>query len=123
MLLCVGSFIYVVDIKFSYKKYWGVIANPTEFRDPFGLFSTWADSWRLPTTTFNCSGGFYPIYVIPASIYPGELDFQVWVGGLRTTDFTIEQKTLTNDSGDTSEYMVCTLGHIQTGVLSIMFDN
>ena len=52
-----------------------------------------------------------------------ELDFQVWVGGLRTTDFTIEQKTLTNDSGDTSEYMVCTLGHIQTGVLNIMFDN
>ena len=118
-----ATYIDFVDIKFSYKKYWGVIANPTEFRDPFGLFSTWADSWRLPTTTFNCSGGFYPIYVIPASIYPGELDFQVWVGGLRTTDFTIEQKTLTNDSGDTSEYMVCTLGHIQTGVLSIMFDN
>ncbi len=118
-----ATYVDFVDIKFSYKKYWGVISDPAEFNDPYGLFSTWADSWRLPTTTFNCSGGFYPVYVIPLSLYPGELDFQLWVGGLRSTDFTITQKTLTNASGNTSEYLVCSLGHIQTGVLNIMFDN
>lgn len=118
-----ATYVDFVDIKFSYKKYWGVISDPAEFNDPYGLFSTWANSWKLPTTTFNCSGGFYPVYVIPLSLYPGELDFQLWVGGLRSTDFTITQKTLTNASGNTSEYLVCSLGHIQTGVLNIMFDN
>ena len=119
-----GAFsVAFVDIKFSYKKYWGVISDPASFEDIFGLHSDWADTWRLDPTTFNCSGGYYPVYIIPAFLYPGELDFQVWVGGLRTSDFNITQKRLINSSGNEGEYIMCSLGHIQTGVLTIGINN
>lgn len=118
-----ATYVDFVDITFKLKKYWGVISDPAQEIDVYGLLSDWADSWRLPSTTFNCSGGYYPIYIIPESIYPGELDFQLWVGGLRSSDFTITRRTLTNASGSQDSYMVCVLGHIQSGVLNIKFDN
>lgn len=118
-----ATYVDFVKIKFSLKKYWGVVADPAGFDDVYGLHSDWADDWRLPPTIFNCTGGYYPIYVIPLSIYPGELDFQMWVGGLRSTDFIISQRTLVNASGHEDTYMVCILNHIQTGVLNIEFNN
>ena len=118
-----ASYVGSVNIRFKLKKYWGVISEPNQAIDVYGLFSTWADSWKLSGTTFNCSGGFYPVYIIPATLYPGELDFQVWVGGLRSTDFTITRRTLTNVSGHKDEYVVCVLNRIQTGMLNIKFDN
>ena len=118
-----ASYVAFVDIRFSLKKYWGVIDDPSGLSDLTGLNYDWANSWRLPTTVFNCSGGYYPVYIIPSSLYPGELDFQMWVGGLRSTDFNISRKSLTNSRGNTSEYLVCTTGRIQTGILNIKFDN
>ena len=108
---------------FKDKKYWGVIADPAEFIDVYGLFSTWADEWTMTETMFDCSGGYYPVYVIPRSIWPGIDEFSLWVGGFRSSDFTHVTKSLLNEAEKPVDYEVITLNRKQTGILTIRFGN
>lgn len=117
-----SSYSSTVHFEFKQKKYWGVISNPSTFDDVLGLHSSWADSWEMDTTVFNCTGGYYPAYIIPRSLWPGEETFKVWVGGFQTTDYTYTIREIENMSGYESEYVIITLGHIQTGILNIKFD-
>lgn len=105
---------------FKYKKYWGTSASATLTNANILALTgnTWADSRAMNATNFDCTGGKYPYYVIPASIYTG---LEVWVGGLKNTDIVVSDITLTNASGASAAYKVIRLANMQTGVLSIQF--
>ena len=110
----------VYNVFFKYKKYWGTSAN-TSLTNAQVLAlagSTWADNRLMESTKFDCTGGKYPYYVIPANVYNG---LQVWVGGLKNTDITVTDMTVTNASGSSQAYKVIRLTNIQTGVLYIEF--
>lgn len=110
----------VYYVFFKNKKYWGTYAN-TSLTNAQVLAlegSTWADNRLMESTNFDCTGGKYPYYVIPANVYNG---LQVWVGGLKNTDITVTDMTVTNASGSSQAYKVIRLTNIQTGVLSIEF--
>lgn len=110
----------VYCVFFKNKKYWGTSAN-TSLTNAQVLAlegSTWADNRLMESTNFDCTGGKYPYYVIPANVYNG---LQVWVGGLKNTDITVTDMTVTNASGSSQAYKVIRLTNIQTGVLSIEF--
>lgn len=105
---------------FKYKKYWGTSASATLTNANILALTgnTWANSRAMNATNFDCTGGKYPYYVIPASIYTG---LEVWVGGLKNTDIVVSDITLTNASGASAAYKVIRLANKQTGVLSIQF--
>lgn len=105
---------------FEYKKYWGTSASATLTNANILALTgnTWANSRAMNATNFDCTGGKYPYYVIPASIYTG---LEVWVGGLKNTDIVVSDITLTNASGASAAYKVIRLANKQTGVLSIQF--
>lgn len=110
----------VYYVFFKNKKYWDTSAN-TSLTNAQVLAlegSTWADNRLMESTNFDCTGGKYPYYVIPANVYNG---LQVWVGGLKNTDITVTDMTVTNASGSSQAYKVIRLTNIQTGVLSIEF--
>lgn len=109
-----------ISYAFKYKKYWGVSNKATLTNaDILALAgSTWADSRAMNATNFDCTGGKYPYYVIPTSIYTG---LEVWVGGLKNTDLVTSTMTVTNASGGSTSYTIVRLANIQTGVLSIQF--
>lgn len=105
---------------FKYKKYWGVSDKATLTNaDVLAMAgSTWADSRTMGATRFDCTGGKYPYYIIPASLYTG---LEMWVGGLKNTDLVVTDMQVTNASGATSAYKVIRLNNKQTGVLSVEF--
>lgn len=105
---------------FKYKKYYGTSSNATLTNAQILALggSTWAYSRSMGATNFDCTGGKYPYYVIPADIYTG---LEVWVGGLKNSDITVTDITLTNASGSSKAYKVVRLTNIQTGILSIQF--
>ena len=109
-----------VRYAFKYKKYWGTSASTTLTNANILALAgrTWADSRTMNATNFDCTGGKYPYYVIPESIYDG---LEVWVGGLKNTDIVVTDMVLVNASGAQELYKVIRLANKQTGVLSIQF--
>ena len=105
---------------FKYKKYYGTSSNATLTNAQILALGgdAWADGRAMKATIFDCTGGKYPYYVIPSDIYTG---LEVWVGGLKNSDITVTDITLTNDEGASKAYKVVRLTNIQTGVLSIQF--
>lgn len=112
-----------INFRFYKRKYWGV-SNRTSLRseDIAELNSGLATSWTMGATAFNCSGGKYPYYLIPSSLYNPNT-FRVWIGGLRNTDLEITTTTITNSYGITSEYTVIRLGSLQHGTPVISFNS
>ncbi len=101
---------------FRLKKYWGVSASARLADDEIvRLPSDWATRPQA-STRFDCTGGKYPYYILPASL---AADIEFWVGGLRNTDWQSETRPLTNASGHTEPYVIYRLNRIQTGVLNI----
>lgn len=105
---------------FQLKKYWGVVSDPLVTPSLSSLSSEWATSWTKSATTFDCTGGKYPMYIIPANLYSAS-EFQIWIGGLRNTAFDTRRETLSNSYGSRDEYVIIYLNVRQTGVLSIEF--
>lgn len=105
---------------FKYKKYWGVSSSSSLTSEQIIALgsSTWADTGLMGATTFSCSGGKYPYYVLPNEVASG---IEFWVGGLKNTDVVSESIMLTNASGARHTYMIYRLANIQTGTLSIEF--
>lgn len=108
-----------VNYTFKYKKYWGTStsASLTSSQVIALAGSTWADSKAMGATTFDCTGGKYVYYVIPEGL--GIPEF--WVGGLKNTDISVGNITVTNASGGSARYLIMRLANIQTGVLSVEF--
>ena len=106
---------------FRLRKYYGVSAKETlDNSDILSFSSSWATGWTMSATTFDCTGGKYPYYVIPSEYYNAST-FKCWVGGLRNTDLVVTTQNVTNTSGYTASYAVIRLGTLQTGQLSIRF--
>ena len=97
---------------FSLKKYYGVSAKTTlTSEDVLALGkSDWA-SKTMSAKTFDCSGGKYPYYCIPASL--GTPEF--WVGGLKNSNVTSIPLSVTNASGYTETYNIFRLTDMQYG--------
>lgn len=103
---------------FKYKKYWGVSTKATlENADILAFNSAFSDGKAMSATSFDCTGGKYPYYILPAEQYPG-LVVEI---GLPTTDLVVTDFELTNASGGKHAYKVVRLGELQYGVLSITF--
>lgn len=109
----------VYNVFFKYKKYWGTSTSTSLTSSQVIALagSTWADSKAMGATTFDCTGGKYVYYVIPDSL--GTPEF--WVGGLKNTDISVGNITVTNASGGSARYLIMRLANIQTGVLSVEF--
>lgn len=103
-------------MKFRLKKYYGVsVHEALTDEEILALTSSWAER-PLKTTVFDCSGGKYPYYILPAFMIS---DIQFWIGGLRNSDWVEEVRTVTNVYGYTESYTIFRLNSIQTGVLNI----
>lgn len=97
-------------------KYYGVsVHEALTDEEILALTSSWAER-PLKVTVFDCSGGKYPYYILPASMIS---DIQFWIGGLRNSDWVEEVRTVTNVYGYTESYTIFRLNSIQTGVLNI----
>ena len=105
-----------ISVKFRLKKYYGVsVHEALTDEEILALTSSWAER-PLKTTVFDCSGGKYPYYILPASMIS---DIQFWIGGLRNSDWVKEVRTVTNVYGYTESYTIFRLNSIQTDVLNI----
>lgn len=107
-----------LTISYKLKKYWGVSSSPSPNASEITgntFASTWAGSWTMNTTIFDCSGGKYPYYVIPASDYNAS-NFTMWVNGLVNSDLLIEDITINQTT-----YKRIRTNIIQTGQLRIEF--
>ena len=103
---------------FYYKKYWGVSSKTSLTNaDILAFSSTWATGKSMSQVTFNCTGGKYPYYVVPAE-YAGA---EWWIGGLKNTNIVSTTLNLTNASGAKHDYIIYRLANLQTGSLSIEF--
>lgn len=104
------------SVEFRLKKYYGVSAHETLTNEEIlGLSNLWAGRTQA-STVFDCTGGKYPFYILPASMAS---DIQFWIGGLRNSDWIEEIRKITNAYGYTESYIIFRLNSIQTGVLNI----
>ena len=81
----------VQNYSFLYRRFW-LVSNKSSLESKDITTSTSSDlsnSYTKSATTFNCSGGKYPYFVLPTVIVdkPGRAP-QFWVGGLENTDIT-----------------------------------
>jgi len=107
---------------FCFKKYWGVSSKTTLTNSDILSFSSdFASSWTMGATTFNCSGGKYPYYIIPSSLYDPST-FKMWIGGLRNTDIIVTTQEVVTELNRT-QYTVIRLGTLQNGSPAISFSN
>lgn len=105
-----------VSVQFRLRKYYGVSANEVLTNDEIlALPSVWAQRVQEPTR-FDCTGGKYPYYILPAGMISG---IQFLVGGLKNSDWNAEALNVTNAYGHTESYTIFRLNNIQTGVLNI----
>lgn len=104
-------------LSFLNRKYYGVLQkNELENADVLSLANKPLSSDRkLSETEFDCTGGKYPWFCIPASF--GTPSFKV--GGLPNSDFVSQQLSVTNASGYTEDYVLWRTATIQTGKLLI----
>lgn len=104
------------SVEFRLKKYYGVSAHETlTDEEVLALNASWAVRVQN-STVFDCTGGKYPYYILPASMASG---IQFWIGGVRNSDWTAEVRDITNTYGHTESYTIFRLNSIQTGVLNI----
>lgn len=109
-----------VDFNFCYKKYYGTSPKSVlTASDIISLNSNFItnNSYTMASTIFDCTGGRYPYYIIPKSIYKTSLE--VWIGGLKNSDTITENITVRTLTGLEIEYVTIRLKNIQTGKLSI----
>lgn len=114
------SITQTVNYNFLYQRYYGSSSKPSlETSDILSLSnkSFTNNSYKLPPTKFDCTGGKYPYYVIPKVLFDSNIEF--WVGGLKNTDIITEDVIVRTDTGLEIVYTTIRLSNIQTGILSI----
>ena len=111
-----------VNFNFYYRKFFGTSNKPTlQTSDIIGKINftdQFLTSHKLNSTQFDCTGGKYPYYIIPKTIYDSS-NLEVWVGGLRNTDLIIETIDLQISTGLILQYVTIRLRNIQNGKLTI----
>lgn len=110
----------VIHMLSTYVKYYGVLLSPeiTE-NDVERLTVVNSDTnASLSERLFDCTGGRYPYYLIPSSLYRQVSDtLKMYVGGWMNTDY-VTQSVMINGE----EYTVIRHGYLQTGKLYIKFE-
>lgn len=100
------------SLAFRYKRYWGVSTKDTLENADILALSKELTTGRTQSRTFNCSGGKYFYFVIPAEFCSG-ISFKV--GGLAFSDMDVKDIALTNESGATVACKVYRSKNLQTG--------
>lgn len=129
-----------IDYKFVNKKTWGYITtSPLEIKienienflngnDGKIIGSELSLTRELSLTVLDCSdnkvGGVYPIYIVPASIYNSEDDYniRVLVGNMEVSTYEISSNPYYINNGITG-YMALIFSVKQNGVLNIEIKN
>lgn len=111
---------------YDWTRYFGVYRNQTinSINDLIvrDMVSGWGNTEEVISFegSVNCliggSDPSYPYYIIPVSAFVGRT-LNVYVGGLRTTDYEIQ-----NLSIDGVSYKAIRTGYIQTGVLQMKYE-
>ncbi len=107
--------------QYTWSKYFGiysgsVLGNINNLLPSTPVSQGWGTGNMVFEGTANCSGGKYPYYVIPTSIYNPN-SFKMYVGGFRTTDFVVGSLNI----GGT-DYTTIRTGYIQSGILQIRYE-
>lgn len=107
---------FSVSIRFYRQRYYGVLATNTGITaaDIKTLSKELATSAGLAEKTFNCSGGKYPVIVLPADA-GNTVDMNVTVNGLVNTDFSKVSQSLVLDGTTAANYIVIASNGIQYG--------
>lgn len=106
---------------YTWTKYFGTyngttLSSITDLAPSTPASQGWGTGTAEFEGTLDCSGGKYPYYVIPTSIY-NPSTFKMYVGGFRTTDF----RTGTLNIGGT-DYTTIRTGYIQSGILQLRYE-
>ncbi len=106
--------------RFLYRKWWGVSDKESlTSEDVLGLSGSQLATGRgLSATAFDCTGGKWPYYVLPAELAGG---LECWIGGLRNSDLVTADLEVVNAHGVSHGYKVIRLNERQTGILTIEF--
>lgn len=106
---------------FYFRKYYGTsqkeVLDSADILKLTGKAWVYGTSYTMAATKFDCTGGKYPYYVIPKSIYKSSLE--MWVGGLKNTDTIIADVDVITATGLKITYTTIRLANIQSGNLSI----
>lgn len=109
------------DAAYSFvnRKWWGTSTKEElTAADIIALPGTALNNSRaMGLTTFDCTGGKYPYYVIPTSIAAG---LKVYVG-LETTDLVIKTIDVVKANGAKVSYTTIRLGEKQNGQINIEY--
>lgn len=104
------------SVNFALKKYWGVSDKETLTNaEVLALSKDWAKREQAPTE-FDCTGGKYVFYIIPAAMTPG---IQFWIGGLRVTDWIEISQEVNNVYNYKEVYSVYRLANKQNGKIIV----
>lgn len=109
-----------INYNFLFRKYFGTSSKSSlSSLDIINLSgkSFISTSYNMSTTKFDCTGGKYPYYVIPKSVYNPNIEF--WIGGLKNTDLVTEDVVVITDTGLEITYTTIRLNNIQNGILPI----
>ena len=92
--------------------------HPTDIPTVTLAGSQLATGRGLSATAFDCTGGKWPYYVLPAELAGG---LECWIGGLRNSDLVTADLEVVNAHGVSHGYKVIRLNERQTGILTIEF--
>lgn len=114
------------DISYTFEaytwiKYFGTysgssLSNISNLNPSTPAAQGWGQGSEAYEGTLDCTGGKYPYYVIPTSIYNPDT-FKMYIGGFRTTDFEDGSLRI----GDT-DYTTIRTGYIQSGILQLRYE-
>ena len=100
------------SITFMKKVYWGVSEKETLTNDDVLTFNSEMASNRQQERVFDCSGGKYFYFAIPAEFCNG-ISFKV--NEFLFSDMSLEEMRFINASGYESDYHIYRCNNIQTG--------
>jgi hypothetical protein len=106
---------------YTWKKYFGTYNGSTLSDITYLSPSTpaaqgWGSGSAVFEGTLDCSGGKYPYYVIPNTMY-NQNTFKMFVGGFRTTDFVVGSLSIGG-----IDYKTIRTGYIQSGILQLRYE-
>lgn len=107
--------------EYTWKKYFGTysgatLGNITNLSPSNPVSQGWGTGTVEFEGTLDCSGGKYPYYVIPDTLY-NPATFKMYVGGFRTTDFVIDAIDIGGD-----RYITIRTRYIQSGILQLRYE-
>lgn len=119
-----GEFIDQTSYSFVLETYWDAVENPGPQPNLTVLARSGKASKSTKTKiTYDCSGGRYPMIILPASKFHQDT-FQMWIGGLLNSNWDFRTVTLENEKGSSDSYTIVWLQTRQTGAsIEIEFKN